>query len=318
MRFGDLAGHARQIDFLRRALAGDRLAHALLFAGPAGIGKRMVADALVNAIACERAAGGGREAAEEPCGVCAGCRQYAAGAHADVMIVTLPRNKREIPIDRVRDLNQFLRLQPVHAARKAAILDDAHLLNLAGQNALLKGLEEPPPGAVVILVAHNADALLPTVRSRCQRLMFAPLADGVLRQVLEIRLQVPSQEIDDLALFADGSPGRALRLRRLLPPEVRESLQSRLARLPGARYGALVKMATDLSRTEEMTSIALEWLLRRYRQDAGPLAEAAENTALAALSRRAETVVEALEALRRRNPNRQLLLESVFLQLARV
>jgi len=299
-----------QVDFLRRAEAGDRLAHAMLFAGPAGIGKRLVADAVAGGMICER-----HEA--NACGTCSACRQLAAGSHPDVMIVEVPAGKREIPIDRVRQLNQFLRLQPIHSARKVAIVDDAHLLNLPAQNALLKGLEEPPPGSLTILIAHNADALLPTVRSRCQRLLFGPLPDAALTALLVDRLGVPTDEVQDLAALAEGSPGRALRLRKLLPAEPRHALLDRLARLNRARYGALVKLANELSASDELTSLALETLLRTYRQEAVQCAERDVSSKVAEITGRADLVTDALRTLRRRNVNRQLLLESLLVRLAR-
>jgi DNA polymerase-3 subunit delta' len=305
MRFADVVGHARPIALLRRALATDRLAHALLFAGPEGIGKRLVADALAAAVVCETKG-------TDVCGACPGCRQLAAGTHPDVLVVSLPQGKREVPIERVRDLNQFLRLQPLRAARKAAIIDDAHLLSLAAQNALLKGLEEPPLGALMILIAHNADALLPTVRSRCQRLLFAPLSSEEVDQVLRGRLGIAPEEIAAVAPFADGRPGRALALRKLVHTDG-EPPATRLERLEGARYGALVPLATHFSRSEDLAAFALESLLRQYRDTTDP----GDRAACGRAARRADIVVEALQALRRRNPNRQLLLESVFLQLAR-
>lgn len=306
MPLADVVGHAQQIEFLRKAARGGRLAHALLLGGPPGIGKRRIADAFAALLLCD-------EKGDDACGKCAGCRQFAAGSHPDVMVVTLPRDKREIPIDRARELNQFLRLQPLRGGRKLAIVDDAHLLNLPAQNALLKGLEEPPQGSLVILVAHNPDALLPTIRSRCQRLLFAPLGNDEVVEVLKRQSNIGADEALAMAAHADGSPGRALRLRST---KVASDVAPRLADLSSARYGALVQIAAVLAESEEKTAIGLESLLRSCRSEAERLARAGDEPNAAAASDAAAVVIESLASLRRRSANRQLLLESTFLRVA--
>jgi DNA polymerase-3 subunit delta' len=250
---------------------------------------------------------------DDACGGCAGCRQVAAGSHADLLVVALPKDKREISIDKARALNQFLRLRPIRGERKIAVIDDAHLLSLAAQNALLKGLEEPPPGSIVVLVAHNAEAILPTIRSRCQRLLFAPLAEGQVIEVLERRLGLSGEEARALAARADGSPGRALRLRST---NVCTLVPSRLADLSGARYGALVQIAAALAESEEKAASGLEILLRSCHDEAARQARAGASAPAAAASEAAAAVAESLAALRRRSANRQLLLEATLLDVA--
>ena len=186
-------------------------------------------------------------------------------------------------------------------------------MNLAAQNALLKGLEEPPAGSLTILVAHNADAMLPTIRSRCQRLLFAPLSTAEVAEVLERRAGVPRAEAEALAAEADGSPGQALRRRKTSV----EAAAPRLADLSGARYGALVQVAATLAESEEKASFGLEALLRSCHLEAVQHARAGDDERAAAASDAAALVAESLATLRRRSANRQLLLESTFLQLAK-
>lgn len=304
MSFADVIGHAPQIELLRRVAGSGRLAHALLLAGPPGVGKRLVADAFTAMLLCEKKG-------EDACGACDGCRQFAAGSHPDLLVVALPRDKREIPIDKARELNQFLRLQPLRGGRKVALVDDAHRMNLAAQNALLKGLEEPPDGSLVILVANNADALLPTIRSRCQRVLFTTLEDAEIVAVLE-RTGLARAEAQALLDHADGSPGRALQSRKTNV----DALQPRLADLWGARYGALVQIATALAESEEKAAAGLESLLRSCRREAADRLSAGEREGAAAASEAAAVLTESLANLRRRSANRQLLLESTFLQVA--
>lgn len=306
MSFADVVGHASQIEFLRRAARGGRLAHALLLAGPPGVGKRAVAGAFTAALLCD-------EKGDDACGRCPGCRQLAAGSHPDALVVELPRDKREIPIDRARELNQFLRLQPLRAGRKVAIVDDAHLLNLPAQNALLKGLEEPPAGSLVVLVAQNADALLPTIRSRCQRLLFGPLTDDEVGLVLEKRLGVAADEARRLAAEGDGSVARALRQR----DTAAGGASPRLADLRGAGYGAVVQIAATLAESEEKASCGLEGLLRSCHHEAMAHAGGGADELAATAADAAAVVIESLAVLRRRGINRQLLLEATLLEVAR-
>src|SRR5262249_21383142 len=166
-RFADIRGHESTRAMLCAAATDDRLPHAWLFAGPDGVGKCMVATALAAWLHCETRGA-------DACGACASCRQIAAGSHPDVLLVRVAPGKKEIGVDRAREVKRFTQLQPVRGRVKVAIIDDAHMLTVAAQNALLKTLEEPPERSLLIVIAHNADALLPTVRSRCQRVPFLP------------------------------------------------------------------------------------------------------------------------------------------------
>lgn len=306
MPFAAIVGHARQIELLRRIAREGRLAHSLLLAGPPGVGKRLVAGALAELLLCE-------EKGADACGRCDSCRQLAAGSHPDVLLISLPKGKREIPIDRAREVNQFLRLKPLRGEHKVALVDDAHLLNLPAQNALLKGLEEPPPGSLAILVAHNPDALLPTIRSRCQRLVFAPLDDAEVAHLLAQRLGLSPDEAARVAAAADGSPGRAL---ELAAAGGAGAALPALADLGGARYGALVQLAARLADSDEKAVSGVEAMLRSCHAEAASLARAGDAAGAARASDAGGTLVRALAALRRRGVNRALLLETTLLRVA--
>jgi DNA polymerase-3 subunit delta' len=315
--FAAVRGHERVCEFLRAAVRHDRLAHALLFAGPEGIGKRSVALALAAWLQCERAG-------DDACGACGSCRQVAAGSHADLQMVAVASGKKEIGIDRIRDLKRFMQLRPVHDAAKVGIVDDAHMLTIAAQNALLKTLEEPPDRSLLIAVANNPDALLATVRSRCQRVQFAPLAVDLLVDVLTAQHGVDAAVAGELALLAEGSPGRALALRSTLSGGGHGRLRDQLATLGTARYVRLMQLASELRQPENEAAMKLELLLSACRDEAmhaiaaGPLGKAVSSpAALRATLRRADMVRRAWNAVRRGNPNRQLLLETLLLRLAR-
>jgi len=319
--FAAVRGHDRAKEQLRRALARDRLAHAVLITGPEGVGKQRLARALMALMACE---GEGAE----PCGQCAGCRQQAAGSHPDLRVLEIPPGKKEIRVEAVRELRSFVQLSPLTARRKVAIINDAHALNVNAQNALLKTLEEPPPRSLLILITHAPGALLPTVRSRCQRIHCAPLPDDDVREILQHDCQVPEQEAGLAAAYAEGSPGRALQLRRALG-ERRQALLAHLAELPGARYVRLAQMIQDATGRDDPAlplAVMLTWYRDQAVQAVGAGAVGWRNADLLArmpaasaesAGRHADAVIESLARLRRGNPNRQLLLEALFLRLSR-
>lgn len=322
--FAAIRGHERVQAFLRAAVAQERLPHALLFAGPDGVGKRSVAVAMAAWILCEGAG-------DDACGRCASCRQVAAGSHPDLLLVTAAAGKKEIGVDRARDIKRFAQLRPLRATLKIAIVDDAHKLTVAAQNALLKTLEEPPGHSILILVANNADALLATVRSRCQRVQFAPLPDQDVRDILTTAHGVDASAAGALATRAEGSPGRALALSGYLGGTSIQDLLPQLAELQSARYVQLMQWADALAHPEGAADVKLELLMFTYRDDAfrslGAEHLVRDTVSTSPLvpqlpARRAlhgaQTVHEARAALVRGNPNRQMLLEALLLRLARV
>src|SRR5512136_168368 len=189
MPFSEIIGQDRAVDALRAALRRGGLHHAYLFAGPEGVGKGMAARLLAQAANCERDDG-------DACGACPPCRKIARGVHPDVLIVERERDmaragrwepkggrtpSRDIVVDQVRELvDRRLSLRRFEGRRRVVVVDPADAMNPQAQNAILKTLEEPPPDTTLVLVASGADALLPTVRSRCLRLAFSPLPEAML------------------------------------------------------------------------------------------------------------------------------------------
>jgi DNA polymerase-3 subunit delta' len=316
--FAAVRGHERRREFLRAAVAHERLPHALLFVGPEGVGKRSLALALMTWLQCEH---GGDDA----CGRCAACRQMAAGSHLDFQLVTVAPGKKEVGIDRIREVKRFMQLRPVGDKAKVVLIDDAHLLTVAAQNALLKVLEEPPARSFLVLVSNNPDALLATVRSRCQRIHFGPLPIDTVVDILTAGSDMDVATARELAVLAEGSPGRALTLRKCLAGESREQWRQRLAGLDQARYVRLAQTATELNSPESQVAAKLEMLLSQLRDDAvrslraeetAPDPSAGTATSLRTILQRADAAEAAWNLIRRGNPNRQLLLEALLLRLA--
>jgi DNA polymerase III subunit delta' len=208
MPFGAITGHRPLLELLARAMARGTLPPSLIFAGPEGVGKRLTATALAQALNCAdpvETAAGGRDA----CGECAACRRIARGMHADVLVIE-PGETGSIKIEQVREAIDRSAYRPFEGRRRLVIVDEADALTLDGQNALLKTLEEPPSASVFVLITSRPDVLLPTVRSRCQRLRFGPLTPGEVADVLIKDHEVAPADAHAAAAAADGSVGRAL------------------------------------------------------------------------------------------------------------
>lgn len=208
MPFSAVIGHTRLVTLLRRAVAERRVPQTLLFAGPAGVGKSVVALALTQAVNCpERARTAG---ASDACGTCPTCMRIARGQHSDV--VWLDRgDEATIKIKTLRErILEVAGFRPFEAERRVYVIDPADALTRESQDALLKTLEEPPASALFILVSSVPDTLHATVQSRCRRLRFGALSDDDVARVLRERLSMDPAEARARARTAGGSVTVAL------------------------------------------------------------------------------------------------------------
>ena len=202
---------------LSRAIARDTLPPALLLAGPAGVGKRRVAQAIAETVNCLKphdvASGFSRtdapDLARDACGECPACRRIQRAVHPDVIVIE-PGDMGSIKIDQVRDVIDRADYRPFEGRRRVVVIDEADALMPAAQNALLKTLEEPPSASMFVLVSSIPDALLATVRSRCSRLRFAALSASEVTEVLRRDHGYSEQDARAVAVDAEGSVGRAL------------------------------------------------------------------------------------------------------------
>jgi DNA polymerase-3 subunit delta' len=252
MSFTDVAGHAHIIDILRRALESKRLAHAYLFSGPEGCGKRSVAIELIKAAYC-----GGTDG----CGSCPSCRKLASLQHPDLHIIE--PDGAFIKIDQIRELQRNLAFRPYEAPWKACIIESADRLHQAAGNSLLKTLEEPPGNALMILLTSNPDAVLPTIRSRCQTVRFSPLPEGVIAELLAAKGVDPATA-HFAACLGGGSPGRAMELCSEETLAERRNLLEQIFSLSlqdiGRLFSTAEKLAGDKDRIPEILDLTATFL----------------------------------------------------------
>ncbi|HET6422971.1 MAG TPA: DNA polymerase III subunit delta' [Planctomycetaceae bacterium] len=264
-------GHERPRAAFEHAIRSGRLTQGYVLAGPEGIGKQLFATGLAQLLLCQSPVNDPLA----PCNECASCRPFLAGSHPDYHLVQRDSGKRELTIDKMlgkkeergrAGLCHDLSLRPHEGSRKVAVINDADTMNDETANALLKTLEEPPERAVILLIANNYDALLPTIRSRCQVVRLDPLPDDVLTALLlEKDIVNTPQEAAALTSLANGSMSVA---KQLAAPSCRDLRRKLLAALSQKQWNG-IGLARDLAAAvEEAASDVPEqrllatWLLR--------------------------------------------------------
>ena len=217
--FGDIVGHEQIIWHLQNAIRMGKVSHAYLLNGEPGSGKKLLADCFAMTLQCE--AGG-----IDPCMECHSCKQALTNNQPDIIRVTHEK-PNTISVEDIRtQLNGDIQIKPYSSRYKIYIVADADLMTVQAQNALLKTIEEPPAYAVVMLLADNPDALLPTISSRCVQLNLKPVGDQLVKDYLMNEMHVPDYQAEVDASLAQGNIGKAERIAR--SPEYEETLESAL------------------------------------------------------------------------------------------
>jgi len=318
MPFSEVIGQDRAIAVLRRSIAMERVAHAYLFAGIEGCGKKKTALAFIQAVFCGK---------DEACGVCPSCRKLAHGQHPDLHL--LEPDGAFIKIDQVRELQKELSYRPFEAPKKACIIDGAEKLNQSSGNALLKTLEEPPGDALMILITPERSAVLQTILSRCQTLQFQPLSAELIEGRL-LRDQFSGEAARVAATLSGGSLKRGMEIAADGVLDGRGAFLERVIALNLRNVNALFTAAEEFAADKEGLPGFLELLLSFlrdvliYRSTPGALANADLEQLIAREAERCSEVrlmelIEQLVTMRRmlaRNVNARLALEVFFMRFA--
>lgn len=192
-----IVGHVAIRKKLKKLIAADSLPSALLFDGPPGIGKQLVALEVAISLLCEAKAYGG-------CGSCKACKLFQSRNHAD--FIPLECSDKEVAsVANVRELLYGLNLKAFSGGNRIVLFNDAEKLNLQACNALLKSIEEPRPGTFFLLVSSNRTKLPSTVVSRCHVWSFQPLSDSEVEKYLSTKTQLELGERGELISVCDGS-----------------------------------------------------------------------------------------------------------------
>ena len=198
-----LIGNNAAAMFLRNALIGGGGAHAYLLTGQAQVGKRTLARRAAASIICTA------EPSERPCGTCRACDQVGRDAHPDVLVLQPDEGHVRIRVRQIRAFEHDVALKPYEAPRKVALIFGVDRIEVEAANALLKTLEEPPEGTVLLLTAADASQVSATIASRCQEVALRPVpAEEIERAMIERGAEPERATL--LARLAGGRPGWAL------------------------------------------------------------------------------------------------------------
>lgn len=326
MPFSDVIGHERPKALLQTALRQDRIAHAYLFYGDEGIGKRLVALRFAQALNCE--AGDGTDA----CGGCRSCRQIEARTHPDFLVIEPDPElaNPQIKIEQVRELEQHIVYPPLVGRKKIFLIDEADRMTLGAANALLKTLEEPPDHNVLLLVSARPSALPLTIRSRCQSLRFAPPARTQVEAALILKREIHPADARFLAAASQSRLGAALTMDLTAARAAREELCA-VVSPETLRSAAAILSAAETFHKSDRGPEVLDWLAQWVRDlllisvgaDQEHLIHADRLPLLKTAARGAQTeqlaaLLDEIDALQRaagRNLNLQMAMETVLLRL---
>lgn len=291
-----IIGHTLQIERLQRVLNANQLAQAYLFTGPRGVGKALVARELATVALNGIAAA--------PTGPRNDMRMER-DQHPDIIWLRVLPDKSEISMEQWRAVEAKVQFQALEGERKFIIIDDAELMSASVANACLKTLEEPPANTHFILVAHDSDRLLPTIRSRCQQMVFAPLSHEVVSQWIKSQ-GIEATMADRAACLSQGSFQRA---QRLANAEVLAKLDSLVADLhQGMTPIQILKHSTALATTDELPEL-LDGVTAMLRDS---LVDKVNIRSL----RRIRAVEQASQFLSMKGANKELILNEMFITLA--
>ena len=326
MGFSSILSHEREVSILKRAVKGQRVAHAYLFAGIDGIGKRLAAKELGRALNCE---GASKTLEGDSCGRCASCTTFDTSANLNYM--EIEPEGGYLKIDKIRDLQRAAR-HKMDTNTRVIVVNGADAMQKQAANAFLKTLEEPTPGTVIVLLSSRPSLLLPTILSRCQRINFSPLSkETVCALIMQMDTEraVGEEEARLVASISMGSMTSALNALRsgFYKGDSRGGLLKLAGGLMREAPDILwtLKSAAEMAKDEDLFA-TLDFLKLKIR-DMVVVGEGAMDLAMGSVEANAidsfeelDRIFEAVERAKRdmmppRNANKQLTLEVMLMEL---
>jgi DNA polymerase-3 subunit delta' len=330
----DLFGHETIETELLNIYRAGRLPHALLIGGPAGIGKATLAWRLARFLLANP------NAKSDLCHAASNlfvpeeddvARQITSLAHPDLFLLRREWNEKtgklytEIKIDDIRRMIRLFQQAPGRNGYRIAILDSAEDLNMAGANALLKLIEEPPPRSLFVIVAHRPGQVLPTIRSRCHKIMLKPLSERdtfhAIKSMGAVLPETSETEINAACVRAHGSVHDALRLLSGHSLAIDARLQSVLRNLPRIDWGLVHALADDVAQSQDVVeydlfiAVLFKWLDSRVHLGARPDG-ATRLRALAAYAEAWEKLAARVRETEALNLDKRSLILAAFADLA--
>ena len=267
MAFDRILGQEQPKKILKNALQSSNVAHAYLFHGQESIGKKQIAIELAKSLNCASPIKG------DACDECTSCRKIENRTHPDFFFVEPIKNTptaREavIKIEAIRELQRKLAFHPYEGKVKAAIIDNADLMNLQAANSFLKTLEEPPSATILILISSNPFKLLPTLISRCQTIQFQPLTHENIKKILKEIMTEQMIGNDTLAfrtLRSRGSVKKALAEDIENIVNIRKEIVSLLETISFDRMDVVFSQAKSWASQSDQWEIILNELMELVR-----------------------------------------------------
>ncbi len=321
VNFESFLGNTRVVEVLRRAVHRERLPHAMIFAGPEGVGKRTLALLLAQSLNCSV------PESERPCGKCVSCTKIASNLHPDIREIR--PDGAYIKIEQIRQLIGEIAYQPFEARYRVIVLDGADQMRQEAANSLLKTLEEPPSRSIIILITTNPYLLLGTIRSRSRMLLFGGVPEDQIESYLvEVEHRSP-HEAQLAAVYGNGSIGAALSFdlaqhRQVLAQALRfvSLLLRRGSFAEASPLAALVSQNKEAfpEWIDAVSALLRDIYFARVAPGRVSQKEVQEEIQALAASTEPSSVVTAIDAVRRlryavqHNANRQIALEALFIE----
>lgn len=248
MRFDEIIGNEKTKEELKRSLEEDKVSHSYMFVGIEGIGKQLIAQAFAQMILCTNET-------EKGCDKCKSCIEFQSQNHPDFLYIEPDGNS--IKIEQIRYLQRKIQEKPIISNKKVYIVNDADKMTKEAQNCLLKTLEEPPEYSIIILIGSNENAFLNTIKSRCMKLTFQPIAPEEIKQYMEKTYGMNNINENMLEAF-QGSIGKAIALKD--KKEEYENIEKMIEKLDKTDMTELIGLGSALYQSKEEINDILEYM----------------------------------------------------------